>query len=670
MKPSRQTDVRDKKSPEMATDNRQLGNVWAVYRFEVILRRKHSAVSLHHAREATLILRPRLWRASLLFGAAWLFTARFTTAQLHTGRNAGDSFPSELTNLRALQTARMDAAVFQFYTEHTSAQQDPSNSVSKLDLAAPKNARKEYDKGYVLLIRKQFSEAIEHFGKAVSMDENFVAAHTALGIAYLNSGQLQPAHAEFARALALDDHLPGSYLNLGCAQMQLERYAEAEESLKKAAAIAPMDLAITRALAYAQFKNRDYPGVIATTRQVHRQKHADAALVHLFAAGAWEAQDRLGEAQDELETLISEDPKSPLAAPLRKMVEQVKAEQISPEHVKRAQSGRAGPGRDVEGGHGQKGLQEIADVQPIGAPTGTSRAESGDPNVAHQVIRVAVEEVAMLFAVTDHGKAVTDLAAANVKIRDDGKPPDAILGFHNVAQLPLRIGLVIDISNSITERFLFEMAAASKFLDTVVTDKSDLAFVVGFNCSVLLAQDFTPDKVQTAHALSQLAPGGGTAVWDAVAFASDKLASRPEAEPVARILVVISDGEDNSSGVTLQQAIWKAQRGEVAVYTVSTKEGQQEEFDPLQGNKALKKLSEETGGSLFASGSLSDIGKRLAELQQVLRGRYMVYYNPASHQPDGRYHAVEIKAEKDGHGLKVTARKGYYASALLDSGVQ
>jgi Ca-activated chloride channel homolog len=138
---------------------------------------------------------------------------------------------------------------------------------------------------------------------------------------------------------------------------------------------------------------------------------------------------------------------------------------------------------------------------------------------------------------------------------------------------------------------------------------------------------------------------------------------------VARILVVISDGEDNSSSVSLQQAIWKALRGEVAIYTVSTKEGSEDEHDPLVGNRALKTLSERTGGALFASGSLGDLTRRLAELEQVLRGRYLVYYNPASHQPDGRYHAVEIKAEKDGHSLKVIARKGYYASALLDAGI-
>lgn len=619
------------------------------------------------------MLRRRLWRASLLAALVCLLGARFANAQLHNGPNAGETFPSELTNLRALQTARMDAAIFQFYTEHTSPQQDPTNSVSKLDLVAPKNAKKEYDKAYVLLIRKQLPEAIEHLGRAISIYPNYVAAHNALGIAYLNSGQIQQAHEEFARAVALDDHLPGSYLNLGCAQMQLERYAEAEASLKKAAAIAPTDLIMARALTYAQFKNRNYPGVIATTRALHRQKHAEAELAHLFAAGAWEAQDRLGEAQDELETLLSEDPKSPLVPQVRKLVEQVKTEQVSRAHMKRQGNGvQAASGTATEAGtQARQGSQEVVEVREAAAAGGAgATAEQADVNVAHQVIRVAVEEVAMLFAVTDHGKAVTDLTASNVQIRDDGKPPDTILGFHNVAQLPLRIGLIIDISNSITDRFLFEMGAASKFLDTVVTDKDDLAFVVGFNCSVLLAQDFTPDKALTAHALSQLAPGGGTALWDAVSFAADKLANRTESQPVARILVVISDGEDNSSSVTLQQAIWKAQRGEVAVYTVSTKEGHQDEYDPLQGNRALKKLSEETGGSTFTSGSLSDIGKRLGDLQQVLRGRYMVYYNPASHQPDGRYHAVEIKAEQNGHNLKVIARKGYYASALLDSGVQ
>jgi len=274
----------------------------------------------------------------------------------------------------------------------------------------------------------------------------------------------------------------------------------------------------------------------------------------------------------------------------------------------------------------------------------------------------------MYFTATDHGKSVTGLSLSDIQIRDDNQPPEAILGFHNVTQLPLRIGLVIDLSNSVIDRFSFEQGAASKFLE-VVTDRNDLAFVIGFNCSVLLVQDFTSDQTLTTRAITELAPGGGTALWDAVAFAADKLASHPETQPVARVLVVISDGDDNSSSVPLQQAIWTAQRGEVAIYTVSTSEGRSEGSSASVGNHALKTLSEQTGGAAFTPGSLSGLTRSLADLQQVLRGRYLIYYKPASSQPDGRFHAVDIKAEKDGRKLKISARKGYYASALLDAGI-
>jgi Ca-activated chloride channel family protein len=604
------------------------------------------------------MFRRQLWRALLLAGLGWSAGAGFAGAQLYS---TPERFGGELTSLRALQMAKLDSTIFQFYTSNISPIQDPANSMSRLDLAAPKKARQEYEKGYLHLIRKELQPAIDHLAKAISIYPNFVAAHNSLGIAYLNVGQNLEAHDEFARAIALDDHLPGSYLNLGCAQMQLQRYPDAEESLKKSSSMAPLDLVLLTALTYAEFKNRDYAAVIATTRQVHRQKHGNAALVHLFAAGAWEAQNHLSEAQDELETLLSEDAKSPLLVQIRKLLDQVKEDQVKEEQVNRVRARQASQGITEQ--------NQIASAKPAADTAFNASSEKTDANIAHQVIRVKVEEVAMLFAVTDHGKSVTNLSPSDIQIRDDGQPPKAILGFHNITQLPLRIGLVIDMSNSITDRFLFEEAAASKFLETVVMDSNDLAFVIGFNCSVLLAQDFTSDQTLTALALTKLAPGGGTALWEAVAFAADKLASRPEAQPVARVLVVISDGEDNSSSVSLQQALWAAQRGEVAVYTVSTKEGSKNESDPLVGTPALKTLSGQTGGTTFTSGSLGDIGRRLADLQQVLRGRYLVYYTPSSPQADGRFHAVDIRAEKDGHKLKVYARKGYYASALLDAGI-
>lgn len=600
----------------------------------------------------------QLSRVLLVAGLGWSMGAGLADAQLHSEPPQGEKLGVDLTSFRALQMVKLDSAIFQFYSAHASPVLDQANSVSKLDLAAPKNARKEYEKGYLHLIRKELPAAIDHLARATSTYPSFVAAHDALGIAYLNLGQNQQAHDEFARAIALDDHLPGSYLNLGCAQMQLQRYPDAEETLQKASSMAPLDLVLLTALTYAEFKNRDYSAVIATTRQVHHRKHEDAALVHLFAAGAWEAQNHLSEAQDELETLLSEDAKSPLLVQFRQLLDQVKEEQVN-----RAQA------RQASHQITEQNPTASAKVAADPASSGSSGPEETDANVAHQVIRVKVEEVAMMFAVTDHGKSVTNLGLSDIQIRDDGRPPGAILGFHNITELPLRIGLLIDTSNSITDRFLFEEAAASKFLETVVTDRNDLAFVIGFNCSVLLAQDFTSDKTLTARALTQLAPGGGTSLWDAVAFAADKLASRPEAQPVARVLVVISDGEDNSSSVSLQQAIWAAQRGEVAVYTVSTKEGSRGEPDPLVGTPALKTLSAQTGGNTFTSVSIGDLGRRLADLQQVLRGRYLVYYTPSSPQTDGRFHAVDIKAEKDGHNLKVYARKGYYASALLDAGI-
>lgn len=270
-----------------------------------------------------------------------------------------------------------------------------------------------------------------------------------------------------------------------------------------------------------------------------------------------------------------------------------------------------------------------------------------------------------MFSATDHGKSVTNLAASDVVIRDDSQPPGAILGFRNESQLPLRLGLVIDTSDSVTERIGFEQAAATRFLQEVMADKDDLAFVVGVNNSVLLVQDFTADRTLSSHALNQLAPGGGTALWDAVAYTADKLATHPEVQPVARILVVISDGEDNSSSITLKQAITKAQNGEVAVYTVSTREnGLSEEPSALVGDRALQTLSELTGGTAMMPGSASRLDARLADLQQVIRGRYLVSYKPASFQHDGRYRSIDIEAQKDGRKLKVVARKGYYASVV------
>ena len=290
------------------------------------------------------------------------------------------------------------------------------------------------------------------------------------------------------------------------------------------------------------------------------------------------------------------------------------------------------------------------------------------PSAAHDpgatVIRASVDEVSVLFAATDRGKSVTDLASSDVQVLDNSLPPKAILHFRNEAQLPLRLGLVIDTSGSVTERFKFEQAAAIKFLQKVVTGSDDLAFVVGVNNSVLLVQDFTSDQGQMDHAIQELAPSGGTALWDAVNFAAEKLGERPETQPVARVMVVISDGEDNSSSVTLKEAISAALRREVAVYTVSTRETENRDDIAVLGDRALQTISQLTGGAAYRPGSVAGLNGSLSELQEVIRSRYLISYRPASFQRNGRYREIDITAAKSGHKLRVYARRGYYASGM------
>jgi Ca-activated chloride channel homolog len=131
---------------------------------------------------------------------------------------------------------------------------------------------------------------------------------------------------------------------------------------------------------------------------------------------------------------------------------------------------------------------------------------------------------------------------------------------------------------------------------------------------------------------------------------------------VARILVVISDGQNNSSIATLKEAIEQAQRGEVAIYTVSTRDGDNDGPSAMLGDHALRTLSELTGGAAFVPGSIHRLNGSLAELQQVLRGRYLVSYKPALFQRNGQYRTIDISAKKDGHKLRVYSRKGYYAA--------
>ena len=286
-----------------------------------------------------------------------------------------------------------------------------------------------------------------------------------------------------------------------------------------------------------------------------------------------------------------------------------------------------------------------------------SPATSDDPQNALITIRARVNEVNLLFIATDkHGKFVRDLAEKDFTILDDHKPPQAILNFRRETDLPLHMGLLVDVSGSVGSRFEFEQTAATSFLEHTLRAGFDEAFVVGFNSHSQMAQDFTDNVQLLSASVKQLHNGGGTALYDAVyKVCKEKFAKDHAEHPVRKAIIVVSDGADNQSEVTRAQAIEMAQRAEVIIYAISTDDSGL----VLRGDKVLEQLAEATGGRAFFPFKMKDITHSFAAIEDELRSQYVVSYKPADFDPDGRYRSIEIStAKKD---LQVRARKGYFA---------
>jgi Ca-activated chloride channel family protein len=278
------------------------------------------------------------------------------------------------------------------------------------------------------------------------------------------------------------------------------------------------------------------------------------------------------------------------------------------------------------------------------------------------VFRRQVNEVTVMFTATRKGKYVEDLQRADVQVRDDKRPPAEIMDFRNEQGLPLRLGLLIDTSGSVSDRFLHETRAASQFVKQVVDEQHDRVFVGGFSHRLRIMQDFTNAPEKVARALQRLHDDqGDTAVFDAITSACKKLVESGDQQPVARVLVLISDGDDNASSHTLKDAAEIAQWDEVTIYTISS--------NPrglnLIGDDALQNLAEQSGGRALFPESKKRVAKAFARVRDELRNRYAVSYRPAEFKPDGHFRRIRIVARHLGKKLHVHARRGYYARPIL-----
>jgi Ca-activated chloride channel family protein len=273
-------------------------------------------------------------------------------------------------------------------------------------------------------------------------------------------------------------------------------------------------------------------------------------------------------------------------------------------------------------------------------------------------IRSTVNEVNVVFTVTDkHGHYVKDLKKDNFKVVDDNKPATEIRSFHAEANLPLEVGLLVDASNSVRDRFKFEQQAAVEFLNQTIRPKYDEAFVVGFDVTPEVTQDFTDNTEMLSVGVRSLRPGGGTAMYDALYFACrDKLMKAQHRGPVRRAIILLSDGDDNQSHVTREEAIEMAQRADVIVYTISTNLS----GAGHRGDKVLERIAEATGGRAYVPFQITEVANAFAAIQEELRSQYALSYKPADFVSDGRYRSIEILALGQ-KGLRVRSRHGYYA---------
>jgi Ca-activated chloride channel family protein len=288
-------------------------------------------------------------------------------------------------------------------------------------------------------------------------------------------------------------------------------------------------------------------------------------------------------------------------------------------------------------------------------------------------IQVTSGLVHLVATVTDRRhNFVTTLDQSDFKVFENGTPQE-IRFFGRETDLPLRIGLLLDTSNSIRPRLEFEQDAAIDFLNSVIRRNKDMAFLMTFDNEPEVIQDYTGDLALLTKAIRRQRAGGGTALNDAIYKATEKLSNPPLPQTgnpeVRRVLVVISDGDDNLSDRALSEAIEAAIRAEASIYAISTNtdwfsisdRDSPRKIHVEGGDKVLQQFAEQSGGRVFFPYRVDDLEQSFVDIGSELRSQYFIAYSPTTPLANGQYRKINV--ETDRKNLTVRTRKGYYATA-------
>jgi len=323
---------------------------------------------------------------------------------------------------------------------------------------------------------------------------------------------------------------------------------------------------------------------------------------------------------------------------------------------------------------GAWGQAPTAPTQPATPP----EAQAGDAS-----IRTDVNLVDVLFTVMDRkNKMVSDLGQNSFEVFDDGRPQQ-IRFFSQQTDLPLRVALLLDTSNSIRQRLQFEQEAAIDFLFNVIRKDRDEAVLMTIDDQPEVIQDFTGDMDRLRDAIQRQRAGGATALYDSVYKACAELLQHAPvtntSNDARRVLVVISDGEDTLSHHSRGEALEIAQRAGIVIYTISSNtdwivtdqetsasKSFDRKFEKGPGDQVLQQFAEDSGGRAFFPYRVDDLAQSFAQIGTELRSQYSLAYNlPAGQLTDGKFHTIRIGVSEK--GLQVHARRGYVGAPTAAS---
>ena len=274
-----------------------------------------------------------------------------------------------------------------------------------------------------------------------------------------------------------------------------------------------------------------------------------------------------------------------------------------------------------------------------------------------QLIKVDVDLVNVYLTVCNKsGRLITNLARENFTVLEDGAP-QVITNFSKETDVPLTIALVIDTSGSVRDKLPFEKEAATRFLYALLHGAGDKAAVFTFDSLIELRQDYTNDPALLARAVFNMHAGGGTRLYDGLLKPlHGKFAEGEE----RKVIVLLTDGNDNSSRSAPQDVVEAAQRNSVTIYAISMNALGMHLEDSNRYDALLDSFASETGGEAFFPNKVGDLSAQFKRIISELRSQYTIAYRSTNPKKDGAFRRIQIGVTNRRYSVR--ARSGYYAA--------